>query len=416
MIPDFGSILDRLQGSLGKGYLLGGILPVALSFGFSIGLAYIAFETPRNFVSNFLSLQASDQVVGYFTAFAIIALVGFILWTMNTWLRATLEGRTWPSRLRECCETRQQNHLRDIESKIVTLHSELFLYRRAQTTRPNESDHTWTQRLSQARAVGSQSNRDSGGPLTKEFNQKLHEAQDKRHRRQPIPFELVDQLVGELETQLEERSAHLVPVLDKADQEVRNLIKYASGKSDNAYSAAIARRALRYPEEADLGPTRLANAAILHEDYMLTRYGMSAELFWPGIEHHASKDESFLPLLEQTKTRLDVSVAMAVVIAITTFVWSILLILFSSSMLTFLLVSIPGIFGTVIFYEMALHSFRSFSETVRSAVDLFRFDLLRALHITLPQDSDTERELWKRLTQHAVLTPTDAITYEHIAE
>ena len=48
-------------------------------------------------------------------------------------------------------------------------------------------------------------------------------------------------------------------------------------------------------------------------------------------------------------------------------------------------------------YQSALAAAVSFGESVRSAFDLYRFDLIRAFHLPLPTNLKAEREAYKDL-------------------
>ncbi|HEX2607733.1 MAG TPA: hypothetical protein VHK91_10155, partial [Flavisolibacter sp.] len=53
----------------------------------------------------------------------------------------------------------------------------------------------------------------------------------------------------------------------------------------------------------------------------------------------------------------------------------------------------------IIAYQVAVQSYRGFTEVVQSAVDLNRHKLLTLLHITPPVDSEKEKELWRELSK-----------------
>jgi hypothetical protein len=53
----------------------------------------------------------------------------------------------------------------------------------------------------------------------------------------------------------------------------------------------------------------------------------------------------------------------------------------------------------VIFYKASLFSVGEFGSMIRSAYDLFRFDLLKQLHFSLPEDIDFEEDQWQDITE-----------------
>ena len=50
------------------------------------------------------------------------------------------------------------------------------------------------------------------------------------------------------------------------------------------------------------------------------------------------------------------------------------------------------------FYEASLFNVSQFGSMIRSSYDLYRFNLLDALHIKLPKTLTEERELWLKLS------------------
>jgi hypothetical protein len=60
-------------------------------------------------------------------------------------------------------------------------------------------------------------------------------------------------------------------------------------------------------------------------------------------------------------------------------------------------------------------NYRAFAEAVRSAVDLYRFDLLVVLHLPLPPDSAVEKHVWTDLMQRTVGETQAILTYLHPA-
>jgi hypothetical protein len=49
------------------------------------------------------------------------------------------------------------------------------------------------------------------------------------------------------------------------------------------------------------------------------------------------------------------------------------------------------------FYQLAVENYLVFADVVKSSVDLFRFQLLKSLHVPLPSCVRQERALWASL-------------------
>jgi hypothetical protein len=58
-----------------------------------------------------------------------------------------------------------------------------------------------------------------------------------------------------------------------------------------------------------------------------------------------------------------------------------------------------------------LLNYQSFAETVRTTVELFRFDLLKSMHVVLPQDSAAEEVTWTALAERLQIGNKTKLTY-----
>ncbi len=80
----------------------------------------------------------------------------------------------------------------------------------------------------------------------------------------------------------------------------------------------------------------------------------------------------------------------------------------------FVVVAFAAPLGARFFYELAVENYLIFTDVVKSAVDLYRFKLLKSLHIPLPGGIRQERELWSALQDLATFGKEGLeISYEH---
>lgn len=93
---------------------------------------------------------------------------------------------------------------------------------------------------------------------------------------------------------------------------------------------------------------------------------------------------------------------------------------YTSQFTLYLTGCIVGAFIAIIFNRASLLSVSDFGEMIRSAYDLFRFDLLKQLHLPLPDNSELELNLWIRITNLINIgyslegkTPLKPIQYQH---
>ena len=64
-----------------------------------------------------------------------------------------------------------------------------------------------------------------------------------------------------------------------------------------------------------------------------------------------------------------------------------------------LTLAVAGAALVAVWYNIAVQNYLAFADTLRTSIDLFRFDLLSALHCHLPANSEDECRTWARLNQ-----------------
>ena len=157
------------------------------------------------------------------------------------------------------------------------------------------------------------------------------------------------------------------------------------------------------PDQEDLVlPTRLGNVIRCFERYSSVAYGMDAIVLWPRLV--AKIDSAFASTIDETKTSLDFMVNSSFLCAISgVFVVIIGLLTripFSmSSVLHWLWRAILLLGLSVIFYTFSVGRAKAWGEQVKSAFDLYRFDLLKMLgYQQQPTTFFEEKALWQRIS------------------
>jgi hypothetical protein len=129
----------------------------------------------------------------------------------------------------------------------------------------------------------------------------------------------------------------------------------------------------------------------------------------------ARADKEFYPLLDDAKTQLDFAVVVTVLLGLTVLIWLPLSLLFAPTVWPYVLVTVICLPAVPIFYRIVLQAYVTYAEIVRAAVDLYRFDMLKALHIPLPKDLTAEKETWLKLGRLAAGGRVE-LKYKHDAE
>ena len=148
---------------------------------------------------------------------------------------------------------------------------------------------------------------------------------------------------------------------------------------------AAARRLRRYPPADAVLPTGLGNVLRAAELRAGERYGLDSLVIWPRL--YPVLGEQVRALADDRRDQLDLSVRFCVMFAVATAVLLALLAPYGWWL------AVPaGTFALAwLSYSAAIAAAAEYGEALETAFDLHRFDLLRALHLPLPNDSRRSR-------------------------
>jgi hypothetical protein len=171
----------------------------------------------------------------------------------------------------------------------------------------------------------------------------------------------------------------------------------------------LQRRQLFPEREDDLLPTRLGNALRAGERRAGSAYGLDAVVVWPRL--YPLLPDAVRGLVDDRRDQLDLAVRLTFVFLVAAVVSFGLLLSHGA----WLLVPLGCLVGAWLSYRGAIAAAVAYGEQLRAAIDLHRFDLLRALHLPLPESREKElaanRELMLFLRQDQ---PAD-LAYTHAA-
>jgi hypothetical protein len=223
----------------------------------------------------------------------------------------------------------------------------------------------------------------------------------------------LDDLCANLEAELARAPVPAAGEMDALHVGFYHLAAQARARAENARNRALSVRRVRFPLDlAAVGPTRMANVAEIYRDHALARYQLDPELMWLQLQRSAAKDDQFRPILEEARLKLDVSVALAVACGLAS-LWAVAVGMAGRSLPVLLLTGAGLPAAALLFYRATITNLRVYGEAVAATVQLFRFDVLKALHLPLPADSDAERRLWETLTLTDQLLADEKLAYVH---
>lgn len=158
------------------------------------------------------------------------------------------------------------------------------------------------------------------------------------------------------------------------------------------------------PEREDLIlPTRLGNVIRCFERYSSVAYGMDAIVFWPRLV--ANIDSAFASTIDEAKTSFDFMLNCSFLLLISGILTIIIELLLPApfsraSIIHWLWRPILLLGLSVLFYISSIGRAKAWGEQVKSAFDLYRFDLLKTLGYQQlqPLTFFEEKVLWQRLS------------------
>lgn len=150
-------------------------------------------------------------------------------------------------------------------------------------------------------------------------------------------------------------------------------------------------------------PTRLGNVIRCFERYSYVAYGIDAIVLWPRLM--GKIDTTFAATIDEAKASLDFMINLSFLCAFSG------ILIGACGLFTRTNFSIHSVFFwawrsllflilSVLFYTFSIGRAKAWGQQVKSAFDLYRFDLLKALGYTqTPQTPFEEKSLWLSITR-----------------
>lgn len=393
-------VLDALQGIFGKGFALAGFLPIVLVTSISWILGCWLWPSCRDLSDYFLRLKMTQQFAIAILALLLLSMISFVFWLLNPVFRQTLEGRIFPISLQDVLANRHRRRMEALENEKQVLLTEYGLFRQA--------EQTWPAELTKA-AIG------NGQTIQDQSLLKDYAALKARFEKLAlVKYSIVEGIYTRLIQELHATSIKVKGVEEAQKGMIESIIPAGKVRAQRAFFRKLLDRSLSYPtQEMSLGPTRLANIQEAQRDYIMASYGIDLSMFWSDLQKMASDDEKFAGILEQTKLRLDFAVAMTAISAIFTLGWIILHFFTGNYLTAYVFVTIAALATTLLCHRLVFINYSAFAETSRTAVELYRFKLMQALHLPLPATTDAEQKTWSDLADRLEAGVPVNVNYVH---
>jgi hypothetical protein len=392
-------VLNALQGIYGKGFILAGFLPICLLLGVSWFLGCCLSPGFVEFTEYLLSAKLLQQfAIGTLTLF-LISIISFVFWQLNSWFLHAFEGRVLPQFVQDYLSAGERNACAALDKEVLTYRNIAFDFRKAKSQ--------WEAKLlAVSTGIGTKFD---NKPLEEEYATLRKETEG----WQAVKFTLFENFYKHLEAELKKTNLADAAKLEEMRDELSGpLIATGCALAERDLYRRIGKRNSSYPlDQMSIGPSRLANVQAAQRADLVLSYGIDIGVFWSSLQKIAAGDDKFAAILENSKARLDFSVALAAVSAIFTLCWLLFYGFVASSWSVYLIVAGAAVLATIVTRQLVLLNYQSFAETVRTTVELFRFDLLKSMHLPLPQDSDAEKQTWNWLAQSLQVGNRTKVTY-----
>jgi hypothetical protein len=383
------SLLSGLQSLISSRIIVACFFP-SLAFWFAHALMLFELNAPsRTSLSNTFA-----QSTGVFAAVLGASLIGlamfaYALSAILPAIQSLLEGNWGDASITGTFAQSQAKALQNLEKRLSAI-------RYSYIQRPTAD--AWVTKLHDAQREGANSEQVYTG--SENSARLVRGLARRRLKNEPITKGELDDVVKELAADLSAFNAtrsgdRQQNPLDDTRELLESVIEYARSVSANQYRRLKTRRRFTFGSWP-VSPTRLGNVAQTIQAYALDMYEFNFELLWSRLQLIVKRDKDYGPVVESAKTQLDFLVACTVLTFAWAALWVVWLLATGGPFVAVLTCVVAG-FASWVWYGAAVAQYRTFADVVRGAVDLFRFDLLNALHLPLPAGIADERLLWERL-------------------
>ena len=408
------SLLETLKSQFtSKSYWLGSMMPLVLFLSANAVMFKIHSQSIWGWINTTGSL--SSTALTYSAVLAVILAAAYMLSGLTSLMLEVLEGKHFLTSLFFLHGT-QWRRLDRLDASYRSTQT----YKRS--LQPLKSK--WLMTLETSREVGSR----GGAGMSPKHWISIWFSKDWRERRDlawlcftirhglRVDFDLLERIVASLAVRLSQYDSDKYPgqTVDYAHDNVIDAIQYAGDWAQFEIVRLANRRQFHFPgtrpsaKDGDTGtstnrvlaPTKMGNIGRTMRSYALTRYQLDLDIFWTRLQYSLQKDGAdYFKALQDTKAQVDCMVTLVWLSAGFTAIWTaaLLWVYPDSRQSEFRVVGIGGALVTAAFYWLACQIYGVFADVMRSAVDLFRFNLLQSLRISQPYGSEEERALWVRL-------------------
>lgn len=195
--------------------------------------------------------------------------------------------------------------------------------------------------------------------------------------------------------------------IDIADEDPENRDKRE--EAETRLNVALARYQFSFSHR-EVEPTSLGNLRAALRDYAAVRYGIEFEIFWEQLKIVKAGDAGFESSIADSDARLEFTINMFFVAA-TFLPWPFVALWSVEESWLAVWLATATLIALIVYYGAIKEAYRNVIYARRAALDVFRFDVLRALRLRRPAGLANEKLIWEAVHRHAAFGESPAILY-----
>jgi hypothetical protein len=420
----FAQIFDRLDTWVGRSFLLASFFPFLIFIAANVAMLQFMVPDAAKRVESYFSGSIFGSINATGLGIAAVAALAYITDPLVGVMTKFLEGTYLPQRFAGWLASDQAKIADDLDHKTEDLGNKLADIKRDKDKILNE--------LRTARdigvAVGAMRNID----LITAPKTKIEELEQKRSRQQLIVVAELEKVAESLKSALKENcldedqlATDESEAFTKASRELsslfvmmRRLIEYAENKASAERSEIIERRNRSFAAPHEMAATEFGNLAAALRGFCDKTFSFDFEFFWPVAQSVIQSDEKTTAALVNAKQKLDFCIRTLMFTIIFTALWLVVAPFTAESIYTVPTIGTAGFLAATVWLKFVHTNYASFAELVRSIIILKRFEVLKALHLDLPDKWADEKRTWEHVSRQlrwrSKIDPSEIdISYKH---
>jgi hypothetical protein len=399
------ALLNNIVTWFSKTFLIASFLPV-LAFTFMNGfLAYLFFDAWREWCDQNLIHSSGAGQLAFLTSVLVIALVliSYLVSSISNFLRQIMEGN-WFDWLVHIFAPAQEKRLANLEQKIID----------AVKTQDELSDDL--QRLASS-ILNEKSQKYKKSELyvgDEQLERSIDRLQRMRSQNQLLDIKSLDHALTRFSQLIAiyniNASASAKRPLFRCHTQLHDLMNFGMEQATLEYVRLT--NILNSSFGTYLAPTRMGNIANSIQAYTERRYRCNLNSIVSNLLWCIQQNSQGNTALQDAKTQLDFLILSSYLTGLWTLIWLCVLGVFHSSV-WFIAIALGGPVITYCWYLAASEQYRAFNDVLSTSLDIYRFDLLKALRMPIPVDVQEERLIWGQLDKLADTEGGERINFRY---